>query len=120
MEMQKIFVLVMGILLVMGCATAGGLQKTSVPSAKIEKVEFKPDKAGDYYVDVTVRNVSGEAKPFYMMIQAEDQPPQLTASGAKGEPKPIRAGETYTFQLNTLLKKEPKNISIEIMDQLPR
>jgi len=118
--MKKILVLVMGFLLVMGCATAGGLQKTSVPSAKIEKVEFKPDKEGNYYVYVLVRNISSEAKPFYMMIQAEDQPPQLTASGDKGEPKPVRAGETYTFQLNTLLKKEPKNISIEIMDKLPR
>jgi len=120
MMMKKIFVFATGILLLIGCATAGGLQKTAVPSAKIEKVEFKPDKAGDYYVYVTVRNVSAEAKPFYLMIQAEDQPPQLTASGAKGEPKPIRAGETYTFELNTLLKKEPKNVSVEIMDRLPR
>ena len=118
--MNKIFVLTMGVLLVLGCATAGGLQKTSVASAKIEIVEFKPDNSGDYYIYVTVRNVSGEAKPFYMMIQAEDQPPQLTASGAKGEPKPLRAGETYTFQVNTLLKKEPKNVSIAIMDKLPR
>jgi len=118
--MKKTFVLAMGVLLVLGCATAGGLQQTSVPSAKIEKVEFKPDKAGDYYIYVTVRNVSGETKPFYMTIQAEDQPPQLTASGPKGEPKPIGAGETYTFELNTLLKKEPKNVSIAIMDKLPR
>jgi len=118
--MKKIFVLIVGIFLAVGCATAGGLQKTSVPSAAIEKVEFKPDKAGDYYIYVTVRNVSGEAKPFYMMIQAEDQPLQLTASGSKGEPKPLPAGGTYTFELNTLLKKEPKNISIEILDKLPR
>jgi len=118
--MKKTFVLAMGVLLVLGCATAGGLQQTSVPSAKIEKVEFKPDEAGDFYIHVTVRNVSGKDQPFYMMIQAENQPPQLTASGAKGEPKPIRAGETYTFQLNTLLKKEPKDVSIAIMDNLPR
>jgi len=55
-----------------------------------------------------------------MMIQAEDQPPQLTASGPRGEPKPVGTGKTYTFELNTLLKVEPKNISIEIMDKLPR
>ena len=118
--MKKLFVLILGVLFAVGCATGGGLQKTSVPSAKMEKVEFKPDKAGDYYVYVTVRNVSGEAKPFYMMIKAEDQPLHVTASGAKGEPKPIPAGGTYTFQLNTLLKKEPKNVSIEILDKLPR
>lgn len=117
--MKKIF-WILGVLLVVGCATAGGLQKTAVPSARVEKVEFRPDKAGDYYIQVTVRNVSTQALPFYMMIQAEDQPPQLTASGDKGEPKPIRAGETYTFKLNTLLKKEPKNVAIEIMDRLPR
>ena len=118
--MKKIIILILGFLLAIGCATGGGLQKVSVSSAKIEKVEFKPDQAGDYYIHVTVRNVSGEVKPFYMMILAEDQPPQLTASGDKGEPKPIRSGDTYTFQLNTLLKKEPKNVSIEIMDKLPR
>jgi hypothetical protein len=118
--MKKIIFLMLGFLLAIGCATGGGLQKACVSSAEIEKVEFKPDKAGDYYVYVTVRNVSGETKPFYMMLQAEDQPPQLTASGPKGEPKPIAAGKTYTFQLNTLLKKEPKNVAIEIMEKLPR
>lgn len=118
--MKKTFVLAMSVLLAMGCAIAGGLQKTSVPSAKIETVEFKPDKEGNYYVYVTVRNVSGEAKPFYMMIQAEDQPPQLTASGPSGQPKPIESGKTYTFQLNTFLKQEPKNISVEVMDRPPR
>lgn len=118
--MKKIVCLILGFLLAIGCAATGGLQKKSVSSAKIEKVEFKPDKQGDYYVYVTIQNVSGEAKPFYMLIQAEDQPPQLTASGPRGEPQPIAAGKTYTFELNTLLKTEPKNISIEIMDQLPR
>lgn len=118
--MKKILVLAVGVLWAIGCATAGGLQKTSVPSAEIEKVEFKPDKAGDVYAYVTIRNVSSEAKPFYMMIQAEDQPPQLTASGPSGQPKPIESGKTYTFQLNTFLKQEPKNISVEIMDKLPR
>lgn len=118
--MRRLRCLIITILLVVSCATAGGIRQFAVPSAKIEKVEFKPDKEGFYYVHVTVRNVSGEAKPFYMLIQAEEQPPQITASGAKGEPKPITPGATYTFQLNTLLKKEPQNISIEIMDKLPR
>jgi len=119
-KMKKIILLILGFLLAIGCATTGGLQKQCVSSAKIEKVQFKPDKQGDYYVYVTVQNISGEAKPFYMLIQAEDQPPQLTASGPKGEPNPIGAGQTYTFELNTLLKVEPKNIFIEIMDKLPR
>jgi hypothetical protein len=118
--MKKLFVFFMGIVFVMGCATTGGLQTSSDPSAKIEKVEFKPDKSGHYYAYVTVRNVSGKDQPFYMMIQAEDQPPQMTGSGPKGDPKPIRNGETYTFQLNTLLKKKPQNVSIDIMDKLPR
>ena len=118
--MKKIIILILGFLLAVGCATTGGLQQKSVSSAKIEKVEFKPDKEGEFYVYVTVRNLSTEAKPYYMMIQAEDQPPQLTASGPKGEPKPIGSGKTYTFELNTLLKVEPKNIAIEIMDKLPR
>lgn len=118
--MKKFFIVFLGVLLAIGCATAGGLQKKSVASAEIEKVEFKPDKTGDFYVYVTVRNLSAEEKPFYMMIQAEDQPLQLTASGPRGEPKPVGPGKTYTFELNTLLKVEPKNISIEIMDKLPR
>lgn len=118
--MKRGFVFPIIFLLVLGCATAGGLQKKSVASAKIEVVEFKPDESGNYYVYVTVRNISGESKPFYMLILAESQPPQITASGARGEPKPVRAGEIYTFSLNTFLKEKPKNISIEIMDQLPR
>jgi len=118
--MNRILVLLLGFLFALGCATAGGLQQKSVASAKIEKLEFKPDKEGDFYIYVTVRNVSGKDQPFYMMIQAEEQPPQITASGAKGEPTPIPSGKTYTFELNTLLKKEPKNISVEIMDKLPR
>ncbi|MBM4332852.1 MAG: hypothetical protein FJ117_16840 [Deltaproteobacteria bacterium] len=118
--MKKICIVFLGLLLAIGCATTGGLQKKSVSSAEIEKVEFKPDKEGDFYVYVTVRNLSAEEKPFYMMIQAEDQPLQLTASGPRGEPKPVAPGKTYTFELNTLLKVEPKNISIEIMDKLPR
>ncbi|MGB9700716.1 MAG: hypothetical protein ACPL5I_15175 [Thermodesulfobacteriota bacterium] len=118
--MKKVYLLFLILSLVISCATTGGIRQSAVPSAKIEKLEFKPDKEGFYYVHVTVRNVSGEAKPFYMLIQAEDQPPQLTASGEKGEPKPIAPGGVYTFQLNTLLKKEPTNISIEIMEKLPR
>ncbi|MGQ9694955.1 MAG: hypothetical protein ACUVWV_09445 [Thermodesulfobacteriota bacterium] len=118
--MGKFILLIFTFLLVVSCATAGGIRQSAVPSAKIEKLEFKPDKEGFYYVHVTVRNVSNEAKPFFMLIQAEDQPPQITASGAKGEPKPINPGGTYTFKLNTLLKKEPKNISIEIMEKLER
>ena len=118
--MKKLFFSIVGILFVLGCATAGGLQTTSDPSAKIEKVEFKPDKGGSYYAHVTFRNVSGKDQPFYLVLQAEDQPPQVTASGAKGEPKPVRAGETYTFKLNTLLKEEPKNVSVEVLEKLPR
>lgn len=118
--MRRFILLIIAFLLVVSCATAGGIRQTAVPSAKIEKLEFQPDKEGFYYVHVTVRNISGEAKPFYMLIQAEDQPPQLTASGDKGEPKPISPGGAYTFKLNTLLKKEPKNMFIEIMEKLPR
>jgi hypothetical protein len=118
--MKKLFFSMVGILLVLGCATAGGLQTSSDPSAKVEKVEFKPDKAGNYYVHVTFRNVSGKDQPFYLVLQAEDQPPQVTASGPRGVPKPVRAGETYTFKLNTLLKKEPKNVSVEVLEKLPR
>jgi hypothetical protein len=118
--MKKIFLIIVGIFFVLGCATAGGLQTSSDPSAKVEKVEFKPDKAGRSYAHVTMRNVSGKDQPFYLVLQAEDQPPQVTASGPKGEPKPVRAGETYTFKLNTLLKKEPKNVSIEVLEKLPR
>ena len=118
--MKKIFLIIVGIFFVLGCATAGGLQTSSDPSAKVEKVEFKPDKAGRYYAHVTMRNVSGKDQPFYLVLQAEDQPPQVTASGPKGEPKPVRAGGTYTFKLNTLLKKEPKNVSIEVLEKLPR
>lgn len=117
--MKKIFLIMSVLCLAISCA-AGGIRQQAVPSAKIEKIQFLPDKEGFYYVQVTVRNVSAEAKPFYMLIQAEDQPPQLTASGDKGEPKPISPGGTYIFKLNTLLKKEPKNIAIEIMDKLPR
>jgi hypothetical protein len=119
-EMKKLFFCMAGILFVLGCAAAGGLQTSSDPSAKIEKVEFKPDKEGDFYAHVTVRNVSGKDQPFYLVLQAEDQPPQLTASGPSGSPNPVRAGEAYTFKLNTLLKKEPKNVSIEILEKLPR
>ncbi len=118
--MKKILIWTLGLLLALGCATSGGLKTHSDPSAKIEKVEFKPDKSGAYYVYVTVRNVSGRDQSFYMMMQAEEQPPQITASGAKGELKPIKAGGTYTFQLNTLLKEEPKNVDIQIMEKLPR
>lgn len=118
--MKKTFLIIVGIFFVLGCATAGGLRTSSDPSAKVEKVEFKPDKEGSFYAHVTVRNVSGKDQPFYLVLQAEDQPPQLTASGPSGSPKPVRAGETYTFQLNTLLKKEPKNVSVQVLDRLPR
>jgi len=120
---MKIVVSIIGVNLILGgatAATAEGLQTSSDPSAKIEKVEFKPDKSGHYYAYVTVRNVSGKDQPFYMMMEVEDQPPQMTASGPKGQPNPIKAGGTYTFQLNTLLKKEPKNASIDVMEKLPR
>jgi hypothetical protein len=118
--MKKTFLIIVGIFFVLGCATAGGLRTGSDPSAKVEKVEFKPDKTGSFYAHVTFRNVSGKDQPFYLVMQAEDQPPQLTASGPRGEPKAVRAGEAYTFKLNTLLKKEPKNVSIQVLDKLPR
>ena len=118
--MKKILVLFVGLLLAMSSAAMAEVKTSSDPSAKIEKVEFKPDKGGSYYVHVTVRNVSGKDQPFYLVMQAEDQPPQITASGAKGEPKPIPAGKTYTFRLNTLLKEKPENVSIEVMEKLPR
>lgn len=123
--MKKAAVSVLIILFMMAsCATlsglTGGVKTKSVKTAKIEDVQFKPDKKGNYYVYVTVRNLSGVDRPFYMMIKAEDQPPQLTASGKKGQPKPIPDGKTYTFKLNTLLKHKPKKIKIEIMDHIPR
>jgi hypothetical protein len=120
--MKKVLMLLVGVFfaLAAACATPGGVKTSSDSSAKIEKVEFKADKSGEYYGYVTVRNVSGKEQPFYLMMQAEDQPPQITASGAKGEPKPIPAGQVYTFELNTLLKQEPKNVVIEVMEKLPR
>jgi hypothetical protein len=59
--MKKIFLIIVGIFFVLGCATAGGLQTSSDPSAKVEKVEFKPDKAGRYYAHVT-RNLHLQAQ----------------------------------------------------------
>jgi len=118
--MNKLFLGIVAILFVLGCATAGGLRTTSDPSAKIEKVEFKPDQEGSFYAHVTFRNVAGKDQPYYLVLQAEDQPPQLTASGPMGQPQAVRAGETYTFKLNTLLKKEPKNASVEVLEKLPR
>jgi len=54
-----------------------------VDSAKIEKVECKADEKGNYYVYVTIKNISGKDKPFYLAVQADDQVPQFTASGKK-------------------------------------
>ena len=99
-------------------AMTGGIRKQSVSSATIENVEFKPDKKGNYYVYVTIKNVSGENKPFYMMLQADDQVNQFTASGKRGKPDPVPAGKNYTFKVNTWSKEKPQKVNIEVMESM--
>jgi hypothetical protein len=99
-------------------AMTKGIHKSSVSSARIENVEFKPDEKGNYYVYVTIKNVSGENRPFYMMLQADEQVSQFTASGKRGMPSPVSAGQMYTFKVNTWSKKKPQNIKIEVMESM--
>ena len=120
---RVILFVVMLFFLVTGMSWAGtpeGVDTKSVSSAKIENVEFKPDKKGIYYVNVTIRNVSGEDKPFYILLQAEEEVSMLYASGKKGNAKPVPSGKTFTFKVNTYLKTKPEKVSMEIVESLPR
>lgn len=105
-------------LLVSCSAFSTGINKKSVDSAKIEKVEYKPDKKGNYYVYVTIKNISGKDKPFYLAIQADDQVTQFTASGKKGRPNLVPTGKNYTFKVNTWKKTKPKKLQIEVKESL--
>ena len=96
----------------------GGIKTKSVSSANIENTEFKPDNKGNYYVYVTIRNVSGKDKPFYLMLQADDQVTQFTASGKRGQPNSVLAGKTYTFKVNTWRKKKPEKVIVEVMESM--
>ena len=102
-----------------GCAgLTGGINKKCVDSAKIEAVHMKPDKKGNYYVYITVKNVSSTDRPFYLAFQADDQVPQYTASGKKGQPNLVKAGSTYTFAVNTWRKVKPKKVEFEVKESL--
>jgi|AntAceMinimDraft_16_1070373.scaffolds.fasta_scaffold20844_3 hypothetical protein len=118
--MKKIVVFsLMLFFLVVSCSGfSTGIKKKSVNSAKIEKVEFKPDKKGNYYVHVTIKNMSGKDKPFYLALQADDQVTQYTASGKKGQPNVVPAGKNYTFKVNTWRKIKPKKLQIEVRESL--
>lgn len=118
--MKKIVVFsLMLLFLIVSCSGfSTGIKKKSVNSAKIEKVEYKPDKKGNYYVYVTIKNMSGKDKPFYLALQADDQVTQYTASGKKGQPNLVPAGKDYTFKVNTWRKAEPKKLQIEIKESL--
>ncbi|HBF43975.1 MAG TPA: hypothetical protein DDW42_10200 [Desulfobacteraceae bacterium] len=101
------------------CAgVTGGIHKKSVSSASIEKVDFKPDKKGNYYVYVTIKNISGKDRPFYLSLQADDQVSQFTASGKRGKPNLVPAGKNYTFKVNTWRKIKPKKMQIEVKESL--
>ena len=118
---RVILFVVMLFFLVTGMSWAGtpeGVDTKSVSSATIENVEFKPDKKGNYYVYVTMKNISGEDKPFYLMVQADDQVNQFTASGKRGKPNPVPSGKTYTFKVNTWRKKKPERVNIKVMESL--
>jgi hypothetical protein len=99
-------------------AFSTGINKKSVDSANIEKVECIADKNGNYYVYVTIKNISDKDKPFYLAIQADDQVAQFTASGKKGQPNLVPAGKNYTFEVNTWKKTEPKRLQIEVKESL--
>ncbi len=118
MKRSIVFLLVMFFLTVSCTGTSMGIKKKSVESAKIEKVEFKPDKKGNYYVHVTIKNMSGKDRPFYLALQADDQVPQFTASGKKGQPNLVKAGESYTFKVNTWRKAKPQKLQIEVKETL--
>jgi hypothetical protein len=81
---KTILLSIMVCFLAMSCAgMTGGIHKKSVSSACIEKVDVKPDQKGNYFVYVTIKNVSGKDMPFYLELQADDQVSQFTASGKK-------------------------------------
>jgi len=116
---KSIFLFILVGFFVVSCTgLTKGIHKKSVSSASIEKVEFKPDKKGNYFVYVTIKNISGKDKPFYLELQADDQVGQFTASGKKGQPNPVPAGENYTFTVNTWRKVEPKKLNVEIKESL--
>ncbi|OQX53178.1 MAG: hypothetical protein B5M53_07260 [Candidatus Cloacimonas sp. 4484_209] len=118
MKRVGVFSLMLFFLIVSCSGVSMGIKKKSVSSAKIEKVEFKPDKKGNYYVYVTIRNISGKDKPFYLALQADDQVTQYTASGKKGQPNLVTAGTNYTFKVNTWRKTKPKRLTVEIRESL--
>jgi len=69
-------------------------------------------------VFITVKNVSSNDRPFYLAFQADDQVPQYTASGKKGQPNLVKAGKTYIFEVNTWRKVKPKKIQVEVKESL--
>ena len=118
MKRIVVFFLMLFFLIVSCSGVSTGIKKKSVDSAKIEKVECKPDKKGNYYVYVTIKNMSGKDKPFYLALQADDQVTQYTASGKKGQPNLVGAGKNYTFKVNTWRKVKPNKLQIEVKESL--
>jgi hypothetical protein len=118
MKRSIVYVLIMLFLTASCAVTSARINKKSVESAKIEKVEYKPDEKGNYYVYVTIKNMSSKARPFYLALQADDQVPQFTASGKKGQPTQVPAGENYTFKVNTWKKAKPQKLQIEVKETL--
>ena len=105
--------------LIVSCAgMTGGVQKKSVNSASIEKVEYKPDAKGNYYIYVTIKNTTDKDRPFYLLLQADQGVDRVTASGKRGMPNPVPAGKLYTFQVNTWKKEKPKKVNIEVLESL--
>ncbi len=116
---KKILLLIVACFFAVSCAgLTGGIHKKSVNSASIENVEFKPDNKGNYFVFVTMKNISGKDMPFYLELQADEQVSQFTASGKKGQPEVVPAGKEYTFEVNTWRKVEPKKLNVEIKESL--
>ncbi len=116
---KSIFLLILVGFFAVSCAgLTKGIHKKSVSSASIENVVFKPDAKGNYYVYVTIKNISGKDRPFYLELQVDDQVSQFTASGKKGQPNRVPAGEAYTFAVNTWRKIEPKKLNVEIKESL--
>jgi hypothetical protein len=116
---KAVLLFIMVCFFVVSCAgLTGGIHKKSVNSARIEQVELKPDKKGNYFVYVTIKNISGKDMPFYLKLQADDQVSQFTASGKKGQPNIVPAGKDYTFAVNTWQKIEPKKLNVEIKESL--
>jgi hypothetical protein len=116
---KAIFLFLIVSFFTVSCAgLTGGIDQKSVESASIEDVTFKPDKKGNYFVYVTIKNISGKDRPFYLELQADDQVSQFTASGKKGQPNIVPAGENYTFAVNTWRKVEPKKLYVEVRESL--